>query len=52
MLVEKDGWQCQQSEHVHYGLRPYCTMAERPLQAKGVAVIEKIRVDLTRATPR
>ncbi len=25
---------------------PYCTMAERLLTAKGVALIEKIRVDL------
>lgn len=25
---------------------PYCVMAERLLQAKGVAAIEKIRVDL------
>jgi glutaredoxin 3 len=28
------------------GFCPYCSMAERLLQAKGVAVIEKIRVDL------
>jgi len=28
------------------GVCPYCTMAERLLQAKGVDVIEKIRIDL------
>lgn len=28
------------------GVCPYCIMAERLLKAKGVAVIEKIRVDL------
>ena len=28
------------------GVCPYCTMAERLLQSKGVAEIEKIRVDL------
>jgi len=28
------------------GLCPYCSMAERLLQAKGVEHIEKIRVDL------
>ena len=28
------------------GICPYCTMAERLLKAKGVDVIEKIRVDL------
>jgi glutaredoxin 3 len=28
------------------GYCPYCTMAERLLRAKGVAEIEKIRVDL------
>lgn len=28
------------------GVCPYCTMAERLLTAKGVALIEKIRVDL------
>lgn len=28
------------------GVCPYCTMAERLLAAKGVADIEKIRVDL------
>jgi glutaredoxin 3 len=28
------------------GFCPYCSMAERLLQAKGVADIEKIRVDL------
>ena len=28
------------------GVCPYCNMAERLLQAKGVAEIEKIRVDL------
>jgi glutaredoxin 3 len=28
------------------GSCPYCLMAERLLRAKGVAVIEKIRVDL------
>lgn len=27
------------------GVCPYCTMAERLLQAKGVSVIEKIRID-------
>jgi glutaredoxin 3 len=29
---------------------PYCQMAERLLRAKGVAVIDKIRVDLDPAT--
>lgn len=28
------------------GVCPYCTMAERLLNAKGIANIEKIRVDL------
>jgi glutaredoxin 3 len=28
------------------GVCPYCTMAERLLKAKGVAEIEKIRIDL------
>ncbi|MBV8666085.1 MAG: glutaredoxin 3 [Burkholderiaceae bacterium] len=28
------------------GICPYCTMAERLLRAKGVDVIDKIRVDL------
>lgn len=28
------------------GVCPYCLMAERLLQSKGVATIEKIRVDL------
>ncbi len=28
------------------GVCPYCIMAERLLKAKGVALIEKIRVDL------
>jgi glutaredoxin 3 len=28
------------------GMCPYCTMAERLLNAKGVDVIEKIRIDL------
>lgn len=28
------------------GVCPYCQMAERLLRAKGVAVIDKIRVDL------
>ena len=28
------------------GVCPYCTMAERLLTAKGVDVIEKIRIDL------
>jgi glutaredoxin 3 len=28
------------------GICPYCTMAERLLKAKGVDVIEKIRIDL------
>jgi glutaredoxin 3 len=28
------------------GVCPYCTMAERLLKSKGVAEIEKIRVDL------
>lgn len=28
------------------GMCPYCTMAERLLTAKGVTVIEKVRVDL------
>ncbi|RBA24963.1 glutaredoxin 3 [Herminiimonas fonticola] len=28
------------------GVCPYCTMAERLLTAKGIASIEKIRVDL------
>ncbi len=28
------------------GMRPYCTMAERLLLSKGVAEIEKIRIDL------
>lgn len=28
------------------GVCPYCTMAERLLKAKGVDIIEKIRVDL------
>ena len=28
------------------GTCPYCTMAERLLKAKGVDVIEKIRIDL------
>ena len=28
------------------GTCPYCTMAERLLKAKGVAAIEKIRIDL------
>lgn len=28
------------------GVCPYCTMAERLLKAKGVDVIEKIRIDL------
>jgi glutaredoxin 3 len=28
------------------GVCPYCTMAERLLTAKGVALIEKIRIDL------
>ena len=28
------------------GICPYCTMAERLLKAKGVDVIDKIRIDL------
>ena len=28
------------------GVCPYCTMAERLLKAKGVAEIEKVRIDL------
>ena len=28
------------------GICPYCTMAERLLRAKGVEVIDKIRIDL------
>ena len=28
------------------GLCPYCQMAERLLRAKGVAAIEKVRIDL------
>ena len=28
------------------GVCPYCVMAERLLKAKGVAVIDKIRIDL------
>ena len=28
------------------GMCPYCTMAERLLAAKGVTVIEKVRIDL------
>jgi len=28
------------------GVCPYCTMAERLLKAKGIADIEKIRIDL------
>ena len=28
------------------GICPYCTMAERLLKAKGVEVIDKIRIDL------
>ena len=28
------------------GVRPFCQMAERLLRSKGVAAIEKIRVDL------
>jgi len=28
------------------GTCPYCTMAERLLKAKGIEVIEKIRIDL------
>ncbi len=28
------------------GICPYCTMAERLLKAKGVDVIDKVRVDL------
>jgi len=28
------------------GICPYCTMAERLLQAKGVDVIDKVRIDL------
>ena len=28
------------------GVCPYCTMAERLLKAKGVAEVEKIRIDL------
>lgn len=28
------------------GVCPYCTMAERLLKAKGVDIIEKIRIDL------
>lgn len=28
------------------GVCPYCTMAERLLKSKGVAIIEKIRVDI------
>jgi glutaredoxin 3 len=28
------------------GICPYCTMAERLLKAKGVEVIDKVRIDL------